>query len=365
MERLEVYLVAADNPVGTKQKGLVKYKRAREELTKEQVRAIKLGRKVLKAEMRAKGMKEKSDFELTASNMGLYFDKRKGLGALLWFFHGRGLLALLGATVLLMGVMFLFSAVTQLQGHFTINMSDGLFKEGFVLSETKNYKNASTHLFCTPAENVPCVSISHLPENLDQVDGQHNANYFAYTFYCRNEGQSTVTYKWQMNLNSESKNLSEATWVMIFEDGEMLFYAEPNGETDAEEALPAFDDNTRGFIGKPLEKFNKDPDRQYQVIKDTGAFAYTRVIPISFLSDSLVAEGYQTGVEPMEYHKYTVVIWLEGDDPDCTDDLIGGHVGMDFYFELIEVESEGEDEHGNVQDGHWNDFWDNLKYWED
>lgn len=365
MERLEDYLIAAGNSAGTRQKGPGKYKRAQEELTKEQIRAIKKGRKLLRKEMRAKGFKEKSDFELTASNMGLYFDKKKGLAGLLWFFHGRGLLALLAALSVLMAVMFLFSAVTQLQGHFTINMSDGLFKEGFTLSETPDFKNATTHLFCTPAENVPCVSISHLPQNLDEVDGQHNANYFAYTFYCRNEGQSTVSYSWQMNLNSESKKVGEACWVMIFEDGEMLFYAKPNQETDKAEALPAFDDNSRGYVGKPLEKFNKDPDNQYEVIKDNGSFVYSRVVPIPFLSDTVVAVGTQKGVKPMEYHKYTVVIWLEGDDPDCTDDLIGGHVGMDFYLELTDVEDGGRDDHGNGVDGHWQDFWDNLKYWED
>ena len=34
--------------------------------------------------------------------------------------------------------------------------------------------------------------------------------------------------------------------------------------------------------------------------------------------------------------KYTVVFWLEGDDPDCTNDLIGAHIGMQMDFELID-----------------------------
>ena len=25
---------------------------------------------------------------------------------------------------------------------------------------------------------------------------------------------------------------------------------------------------------------------------------------------------------------YTIVVWLEGDDPDCVDDLIGGEIKM-------------------------------------
>ena len=46
--------------------------------------------------------------------------------------------------------------------------------------------------------------------------------------------------------------------------------------------------------------------------------------------------GSQTNVAPGEMHKYTVVIWLEGDDPDCTNDLIGGHFGLEMYFRLLE-----------------------------
>ena len=38
----------------------------------------------------------------------------------------------------------------------------------------------------------------------------------------------------------------------------------------------------------------------------------------------------------MDVHKYTVVIWLEGDDPDCTNDLIGAHIGLQMDFRLLE-----------------------------
>ena len=31
---------------------------------------------------------------------------------------------------------------------------------------------------------------------------------------------------------------------------------------------------------------------------------------------------------PGTLDKYTIVIWLEGDDPDCTDPLIGGEIKM-------------------------------------
>ena len=35
-------------------------------------------------------------------------------------------------------------------------------------------------------------------------------------------------------------------------------------------------------------------------------------------------ENFKSG----DLDKYTVVIWVEGDDPDCTNDLIGGRIDM-------------------------------------
>ena len=88
MVGLEIYLLAADNPIGHEQRRIFKRKRAGEVLTREQVKAIKKGRRLLRKQMKAQGLTEKSDFELTATNLGLYFDKRRWWLWFLWFFHG-------------------------------------------------------------------------------------------------------------------------------------------------------------------------------------------------------------------------------------------------------------------------------------
>ena len=61
LEKLEVYLIAADNPVGRKQlRPIFRRKRARKVLTREQVVAIKRGRMVLRREMKEQGFKSSS-----------------------------------------------------------------------------------------------------------------------------------------------------------------------------------------------------------------------------------------------------------------------------------------------------------------
>ena len=53
----------------------MKKKRAGVLLSKEEVKAIRQGRRKLRKEMRAKGLKSRREFELTAGTLGLYFDK--------------------------------------------------------------------------------------------------------------------------------------------------------------------------------------------------------------------------------------------------------------------------------------------------
>lgn len=338
MARVEDYILAAENPEGKKQRRpFFRRKRSNEVLTREQVKAIKKGRKLLRKDLKKQGVKDKQDFEVIAASQGLYFDKWSFLA--FWWMKGCGLWALLGSILALLGVMMLLSWVTELRGHFTISLAEDLFREGFVLSETADFKQPTTYLFATPAEDVPCISINDIPLDVDSAyEGAHNAQYFAYTFFLRNEGQSTVDYTWSMELNSESKSLSDGVWVMIFEDGKMRFYAEPNDQGKTE-ALPAFDDNTRGYVNPKIMELCAQPEEQFELIRQRGELSYYRLIPETFLSLTHVAEGGRELVKPMDVHKYTIVIWLEGDDPDCDNSMIGGHVGMEFNIELTNVHS--------------------------
>lgn len=316
-----------------KQKRLFKKKRGGEVLSEDEVQEIKAGRKKLRKEMRKMGIRSKKEFELTASSMGLYFDKT-GLLGLLWWFKGKGLAALLGSLLLLGGALYLFSMITQMRGHFTISMDGDMFTNGFVLSETVGFEHPTTYLFAEPAVDVPCISISQLPDDLDEHDGNHSQTYFAYTFYIRNEGEEAVGYEWQLRLRNESQALSEATWIMLFQDGEMEYFAKANDDGEVE-ALPAKDDDSRGFLGAPLSQFLKDPG-QYELIRTVGGASYYRALPKLWESDTVVTSGARSQMQPMEVHKYTVVIWLEGDDPDCTDDLIGGNLGLEIAMQMID-----------------------------
>lgn len=315
-----------------------KKKRAGVVLSRDEVKAIKEGRKKLRKEMKARGIKSKREFELTAGALRLYFDKNHGFLAWLW---GHWLGALLGLLLGFLLILFLFSAVQRMRGHYTINMSDDMFREGFVLSDTVGFENPTTQLFASPAEEAPCVSINQIPLDVDEIDGEHNDTYFAYTYYIRNEGESTVDYTWSLDINAETQDLSDAAWVIVFEDGVPRIYAKANKMTGREEALPAFGDDTKGYINLPIMELAGNSD-QFEMVAEVGRLTYWRVIPDKFLSDTEITTGEQTEVDPMEVHKYTVVMFLEGDDAEATDEKIGGRLGVEMNFKLSYEEDEEE-----------------------
>ncbi len=320
-----------------KQRRLINKKRAGIVLTETEVKEIIEGRKKLRADMKAQGAYTKREFELTASSLGFYFDKGRFLGLWLWLWHKGVIWGVLGAAIATLLAMYGFSIVTEMRGHFTINLADELVNQGFELSNTADFANPTARIYGTPVEDAPCISIADLPDNLDAIDGSHNGrNYFAHTFYLSKRGEGTVDYAFELSVNSESLNASDAIWVMLFEDSVPTIFAKANKETGEAECLPAKDNDRVGYVKIPFAEDGLGSE-QFEVVRETPTRKYFRLIPKRFKDSKVVTDSIVADVAQDEVHKYTVVIWLEGDDPDCTDDIIGGHIGMQMDFELLDI----------------------------
>ena len=54
-----------------------------------------------------------------------------------------------------------------------------------------------------------------------------------------------------------------------------------------------------------------------------------------FASDEECYNEVLLGVEPNEYIKYSVLFWLEGNDPDCVDSILGGTVKFSLKLSIL------------------------------
>ena len=206
--------------------------------------------------------------------------------------------------ILILIVGYVVSVLYMKFGAFTVavNKFDNL-DFALTLSESPNFAVKSSRLNAEIEEIVTNIDGATLPDYLDNIDGEHNGdNYVAYTFYCRNEGKHTITYSYEMYIANMTQEIERACRIRLFVNGEMVDYAFPR--TDGGEG------------------------------PEPGTTA--------FLSATTVVKNEIQHFKPGDVTKYTVVIWLEGNDPECVDKIIGGVFKVDRAMEVVRDETEQE-----------------------
>lgn len=198
-------------------------------------------------------------------------------------------LALLILLLFLVLLYFILSMIYD-AGNFTVILDKNLnWEKGIVIYENSSEKVVSRRLEATGIDGMDNISINWLPENLDTAaEGSHNGdNYIAYTFYVENEGKESINYWYSILVDDVILNVDEAIRVMVYLNGEQTVYGKLNGFTEkAEEGTKAF-----------------------------------------YSDDTVMLESRQD-FAPGAIDKFTIVIFIEGDDPDCTNALLGGEMKM-------------------------------------
>ena len=206
----------------------------------------------------------------------------------------RVLRIILGAVTAVLLILFIISMLVSKWGDLVIEIDRPLQNRGIVLSTDHEFKTKSVALSAKQALTVTNITYSWLPTDLDtSKDGEHNGkNYVAYTFYCKNEGEAEVDYKATLDISGVAKSADEACRVMVYKNGEPTVYAK--GKYD-----------------------NRD-----EAEKDT----------VKFLDDKTVMSTTTENFKPDNVDKYTVVVWIEGADPECVDEIRDGWVRMRRHF---------------------------------
>lgn len=183
-------------------------------------------------------------------------------------------------------------------GSFTVMVNKyDMVNQGLTLSETPEYDRSTATLNAGILYDMTNISGRDLPENIDNINGAHNGdNYIAYTFYLINSGDDTIAYKGEMIMESVTMGVDEAIRIAVYKNGVKTVYGKTKSSGQGKES---------------------DCDKEFE----------TSAVVMSTKTDSL---------EPGGKDKYTVVVWLEGNDPDCVDEIIGGTMKLGMDFRIIE-----------------------------
>lgn len=247
---------------------------------------------------------------------------------------------IVGVLLLLFGIGFGCVSIMNHGGRFTVSMSHNNY--GIQLSDTPTFDSPTLQLYGEPIESLDNItkdwilnsdgrlgSLAPVYKSYDEFEkvyGSHNAYfpgedgengngaYFAYTFFVRNAGEAakgddaTVDYMTSLEITSVNRAVDdggagrfaadEAMRVMVFINGEPTVYAKPQFGTEKTKELFAADQN--------------------------------------FISDTTVMEYARSDFEVGAVDRYTVVIWLEGNDPECVNEIMEDEVKLKMEFNVLE-----------------------------
>ena len=204
-----------------------------------------------------------------------------------------------GCATIALAILYAVTVMYSKYGSFTVtvNKFDNV-KYALTLSETPDFIEPIGRLNCKASEEITNIDGASLPLDLDMINGEHNGeNYVAYTFYCKNAGEATVTYEYQVFIANMTLDIEKAVRVRLYVNGESTDYARTRSD-------------------------------------GTGPEPGTT----EFVSESVVARSQISDFAPGDVTKYTVVIWLEGNDPECLDNILGGEFKIDMSMSIIGVE---------------------------
>lgn len=223
---------------------------------------------------------------------------------------------------LTLGSLYVFSYYGQQVGDFTIDLSQELYiDKTMVLSEAIDFNSKNSRLVAVPLGNVNPIGYYDEPEKLPiEIESAMNVfdngsnngfNHFAYTFYAKNDGDENFSYNLAVYIEDAKNNVDSAIRIMIIREQDVAdkkikrtdVYAKPQG--------------THGeFPGEP----------------EPGSKA--------FISSKKIIDNNRYDFNAGQIDKYTVVMWLHGEDPDCVDipgrSIRGGQITVSMKFHIID-----------------------------
>ena len=220
------------------------------------------------------------------------------------------------------------------------------------LSKDYNFTNPTSVLdVAAPQSMDNCTLCNYLDHKLLEISNTNGAYkgegskdyYIATTFYLKNSGKTEVSYCESITLDRTLRGMEKAIRVLMIKDidppedeslGTITVYAAPkdvleDGTVILEEVVPLggelLSESYKPKGNAAYDGFDFDPD---DILED-GTW-----MTKPFAGDGYVMHSEYYPLDPNAIIKYTIVIWLEGQDAECVDDILGGQVKIAVEFSV-------------------------------
>ena len=193
--------------------------------------------------------------------------------------------------------IYIVAVLYRNSGRFSVSLDKyEMTQFGLSLSESREMTHMTSHLNAKISEKMTNISEKSISPNVGMIDGEHNGrDYIAYTFYLQNAGEHEVTYDYNVIMSNVTNGLDEAIRLRLYVNDVPTTYAKTRSD------------------GKGPEPGTKE-----------------------FYSNDIMTNGRIYNLPAGGVTKYTIVLWLEGNDPDCIDWLIGGTIKIEMKMSVAQ-----------------------------
>lgn len=240
-----------------------------------------------------------------------------------------------------LSICFIMAAFYTNAGEFVVKVDRKMARDGFFLSEIPNFDERLITLHAVALEDATNISIYDIEENVMDVDGvHHTSDCFAYTFYAKNLTGKTVDYRYTLFIRHQTRGIEEAAWIMLFHNGKQEIFAKMNENGYPETQYSDYEFPFREYARYPEKQqttiSQRNPGHITQEVIDRQGFdrldGIYQLNTVPFASDRTICTGLREDFKHDGMDKFTVVIWLEGEDPECIDKIIGGELECAMSF---------------------------------
>ncbi|MBQ7653127.1 MAG: hypothetical protein IJS93_02000 [Clostridia bacterium] len=207
------------------------------------------------------------------------------------------------------------------------------------LSEDYEFTNPTSVLSLSGPKDMDNFTFEWLPyrtQFLNEEGSLSSDNYIASAFYLKNISEKPVYYTENISLTNVYKGLEDTIRILLIkqivtedESGNAVLSAPEYrcyAKVSADGVTPEY------VAGGHEDEYYPVPVSNPNNIESSDPW-YT--IPFYSADSGTVLDSVYYPLMPGQKIRYAMAVWIEGTDPECTNDKLGGKVSYNFRFSLL------------------------------